>query len=57
MAKKVRLYADAWEAEGRLFDADHAKRILSDPRNNKITDKPQNANKRGNTAEDREEEE
>jgi hypothetical protein len=29
MAKQVRLYHPAWEKEGRLFDKDHAERILA----------------------------
>lgn len=56
MARKVRLYAYCWEAEGRLFDADHAKRILEDPRNQYIKDKPINANEDGNRDHTQEEE-
>ena len=45
MAKQVRLYHPAWGKEGRLFDKDHAERILATP-NTKISSKKYAGEKR-----------
>lgn len=54
MSKQIRLYHPAWEKEGRLFDKDHAERILALPRT-KITakkDVDKNRDKRNSSEEE-----